>query len=332
MKTPRFLLNLPFLAGFATGLAAEPISSPIYVSSVHEFKAGIQNYFAPPGVGPLVAEGHLAGVWLEGVQLLETHFSPELFAALNGSRPHYLHITSGDYRGLIVPITGADYETNFVYLAEDVSHEIAGNESFRIRQSLTLNDLFGENNEAGFRAGTSSGTSDRFIYFSSASKASQTFFNLVFQGEDFGWYGPGFAPSGEFGIHPYEGFRVDRRESTSDLSVHIQTIYNDEILLIPIFSGLNYISLGRSFQGLSLGDSGLENGLRGGTSSGTADNVILSNPTTGGLLTYFQVDGFGWFGPGFTASNHIELDTGTLFGIRLRHAEEFLWQVYPDFE
>lgn len=332
MEIHRHTSPLILLSALAAGLTAQPAESPVYVSSVHEFKGGIQNFFAPPGVGPMIAHGHLDGVWADGVHLLEDHFSPGFFDALNGERPHYLHITSGDYRGLIVPITGADYETNFVELAEDVSMEIAGTESFRIRQSLTLDDLFGEKNEAGFRAGTSSGNSDRFVHFASASKVSQTFFNLAFEGEDFGWHGPGFAPSGEFGIHPYEGFRVDRRESIGDVSAHIQTIFNDEILLIPVFAGLNYLSLGRSFQGLSLGDSGLENGLRGGTSSGMADNVILSDPTTGGLSTYFQVDDFGWFGPGFAPSNDIEIDTGALFGVRLRHDDEFLWQVLPDFQ
>jgi hypothetical protein len=180
-----------------------------------------------------------------------------------------------------VMISGTDSATNYIALAEDISSEIIGTESFRIREALTLDDLFGPLNEAGLTGGTSFLMADVLVLRESGSNIQTTIFNYAATSFNAGWVTTSRSrtPSGTRSILPYQIVEARRNLSSNNPVLHFQQQLRTESLLVPVHSGNNFVGLASSDSLLTLALSGLETVLTSGTSSRNADFVGMYKPS-----------------------------------------------------
>jgi hypothetical protein len=158
---------------------------------------------------------------------------------------------------------------------------------YKLRKASTISDIFGANNEAGLKAGTS--TTADVIWVPTGTGTFDQYFrqpaNPPFVPSPF-WAKIGTA--GNFGNAPIvylDGIIIQRRDTTNlNIVVTGEVKKNPTIYSLSGSGAFNY--LGSSFPvGSTLDNSGLSTSLLSGTST-TADIVWMPNGT-GGYNQYF---------------------------------------------
>lgn len=235
----------------------------------------------------------------------------------NNNPSHYIEITNhsdASKVGVIYEVSGSDGGNKTLTLTEDVAG--LDGASYSVRKCRTLGGIFGENNEAGLTAGSSSaadiiykvGTDDQgalawqIYYYQEAP---------VFAGGN-GWRQLGKSASADMkdvGIYPDEGIIIKRR-SGSDLSVTLTGSVKTSNSRTAIQEGFNLVSVSypvdTSLENLGLYTGDSATGLSAGSSS-TADRIYYVNDAGQFDIYYYQeapvfAGGNGWRKLGASAS------------------------------
>ena len=234
----------------------------------------------------------------------------------NGNPSHYIEITnhSDDTKvGLIYEITASDGDNKTLTIAEDAA--TLNGASYTVRKNRTLGDIFGDANEAGLTAGSSS--SADIIYKvgvdGNGSLAWQIYYYQeapIFAGGN-GWRQLGKSGSADMkdvGVFPDEGLIIKRR-SGSDVSVTLTGSVKTSNSRTSIQTGFNLVSLSYPVD-VSLDNLGLYNAdgslLTAGSTS-TADRIYYVNDAGQFDIFYYQqapifAGGNGWRKLGASAS------------------------------
>jgi uncharacterized protein (TIGR02597 family) len=234
----------------------------------------------------------------------------------NGNPSHYIEITNhtdSTKVGVIYEITGSDGGNKTLTIASDAAG-LAG-ASYSVRKSRTLGDIFGDANESGLTAGSSSAAD--IIYKvgidGTGALAWQIYYYQeapIFAGGD-GWRQLGKSASSDMkdvGVFPDEGLIIKRR-SGSDVAVTLTGSVKTSNSRTAIQKGFNLVSLSYPVDS-SLENIGLYNTdgtlLTSGSSS-TADRIYYVNDQGQFDIFYYQeapvfAGGNGWRKLGASAS------------------------------
>ena len=234
----------------------------------------------------------------------------------NGNPSHYIEITNHTDPtkvGVIYEITGSDGGNKTLTIASDAAG-LAG-ASYSVRKSRTLGDIFGDANESGLTAGSSSAAD--IIYKvgidGTGALAWQIYYYQeapIFAGGN-GWRQLGKSASSsmqDVGVFPDEGLIIKRR-SGSDVTVTLTGSVKTSNSRTAIQKGFNLVSLSYPVDS-SLENLGLYNAagtlLTSGSSS-TADRIYYVNDQGQFDIFYYQeapvfAGGNGWRKLGASAS------------------------------
>jgi len=235
----------------------------------------------------------------------------------NGNASHYIEITNhtdSTKVGVIYEITGSDGGNKTLTLGTDAAG-LAG-ASYSVRKSRTLGDIFGDANESGLTAGSSSAAD--IIYKvgidGTGALAWQIYYYQeapIFAGGN-GWRQLGKSASSsmqDVGVFPDEGLIIKRR-SGSDVTVTLTGSVKTSNSRTAIQKGFNLVSLSYPVDS-SLENLGLYNAdgslLTAGSSS-TADRIYYVNDQGQFDIFYYQeapifAGGNGWRKLGASASS-----------------------------
>ena len=234
----------------------------------------------------------------------------------NGNASHYIEITNHTDTskvGLIYEIDQSDGGNKTLTLLEDAT--ALNGASYTVRKCRTLGDIFGDANEAGLTAGSSS-TAD-IIYKvgvdGDGNLAWQIYYYQqapIFAGGN-GWRQLGKSGSADMkdvGVFPDEGLIIKRR-SGPDVSVTLTGSVKTSNSLTAIKTGFNLVSLSYPVD-VTLENLGLYNAdgslLTAGSTS-TADRIYYVNDAGQFDIFYYQqapifAGGNGWRKLGASAS------------------------------
>lgn len=210
---------------------------------------------------------------------------------------HFIEITSGANTGLTATI-GSNTE-NSLTTVEDLSSFLAGDESFAIREYLTIGDLFGEDNSAGLQSAASIGGADEILLPDGNGDFDRYFYleNPLL--------GSGWRSSEDLNTNagstpvPIGQGLIVRRKASDDLEVVLSgSVVSNESAVYPIETGFNFIASAypvshtlNSFFGSNGGS------LQSGSSLGDADQVLVQR-NDGSFDYFFYLDnpllGSGW--------------------------------------
>ncbi len=197
---------------------------------------------------------------------------------LTGTTGYTVKITSGAGSGtnsLAFPNSGGG-DPSTLFTIVDFSGTVAAGDSYEVRATQTIADLFGPSNEAGLKEGTSN-VADVIWVPSSGGHFSRVYYN------DGKWRVNGYLPPiGETEpVYFTDSIYVQRRGSTP-----IDVVFTGHVdtreTVAGVDSGFNFLSRVIPV-GVALDDSGLDGGLASGDQS-TAD--IVWTPT--GMGETFQ--------------------------------------------
>ena len=226
----------------------------------------------------------------------------------NGNPSHYIEITnhSDDTKvGLIYEITASDGDNKTLTIAEDAA--TLNGASYTVRKCRTLGDIFGDENESGLTAGSSSAAD--IIYKvgvdGNGSLAWQIYYFQeapIFAGGN-GWRQLGKSSSVDMkdvGVFPDEGLIIKRR-SGSDVSVTLTGSVKTSNSRTSIQTGFNLVSLSYPVD-VTLDNLGLYNAdgsLLSAGSTSTADRIYYVNDAGQFDIYYYQqapifAGGNGW--------------------------------------
>lgn len=253
----------------------------------------------------VVKQGRITGAASnELVDALAT-WSDDQFNGASGL--HFIEITSGPYAGLVDDIVKTVSATKKIYTANNLaSLGLANitNQTYRIRKHWTIAAVFGPNNEAGLQGGTSAATADNVLVPDQNGNLVTYWYKTGGFPPGTGWRKAADASTnvGNDPIYFGDGVVV-RRRTGSTVTVKLVGAVKLGQSILPVQTGDNFVS-NPFAANLTLNSSGLytgnaTTGLKGGSSAGTADNVLLPTGPNGSLEIYWYKDsgfpiGTGW--------------------------------------
>ena len=172
-----------------------------------------------------------------------------------GYIPYYVEITDGTEAGAWANITSNT--DNVLTVDRDLS--AAGAAKIAIRRHVSINDLFGANNEAGLDGddtGNIAGADEVSLF---ANGASRVFFFVDLEGLE-GWYDAGLVRNGNTAIEPQQAVYVNRKIA-GDLS----------------FTRAGHVKVGPTKLGVNTGFNALANPRAVGTDDLDAPVFTLGN-------------------------------------------------------
>jgi hypothetical protein len=228
-----------------------------------------------------------------------------------------------------VMISGTDSATNYIALAEDISSEIIGTESFRIREALTLDDMFGPLNEAGFLGDISFNSADNLIIYAPGTNAQSIAYNYISGSLNLGWRANNRSrtPAGMRSILPYQLIEVKRTLSPTTQAVHFQQQVRDEDLLVPVNSGLNFVGMALADSQLTLANSGIADVLPSAASLRSASSLVKTQPF---FIAFHHLNNDWRNAVTFTFTPDEPLISGEGFQINRRPSGTVLWRIFSD--
>ena len=247
------------------------------------------------------------------------------FNGQNGS--YYVEFESG----LVADIDGTDGAGKRLVLPGSLPSTVTVGSKYRIRKHLTVNDVFGRNNEFGFLEGDSLAAADNVLLVVAQERSTRTFFFSNVPGFT-GWYRDDYAPAGDMVIYPEQGIMV-RRKSAATQTLYWAGAAKRGVIRVPVFPGFNLVGALLTHRSVALrdlnlitGDAGT--GLAAGTSPAEADYLQIVD-TNGGARTFFYSNfpGFtGWYDGNFSPADDVTIDPGAAFFINRRAPRElFYW-------
>lgn len=241
-----------------------------------------------------------------GFALADNQFSPGPLAT------HAIEVvSSGNGQGFTTVVTATLAAGNQLTLQDEIPAGVADGASLKIWRLWTLADVFGADNSAGLTGGESPDQAD-LILLPNGSGFDKYFYSTGgAQGEGWRQVDAGTADQADVPVFVSEGASIFARSAKSiviigqvkpgDTKVTLQTGHNYVANLCPVNAGGEEASA----EGRTLGNSGLAEGIAGGTASSLSDLVLVWNGTgydqyfnsTGGLL------GAGWRKVGAGSAN-----------------------------
>lgn len=203
-------------------------------------------------------------------------------------------------------------------------------ETIRIRQHVTIADVFGATNSAGLLAGEEASSADEVLVYNGDNFTSYFYF-VGAEGFPAGWYKADFTPSNSQPIWPNESLVV-KRKSAGNINITFTGTVKKGNTIFPITTGLNVIST-VSAQGLTLNTSGLytgnsSTGVAAGEEASAADEVLIYTGSTPASYFYFVgAEGFpaGWYSAGFESAGTTALEPGKAIVIKRKTGGNFNW-------
>lgn len=224
-------------------------------------------------------------------------------------------VSAGPAQGLTRVISQTLAAGNQLTLTEEVPAGVTDGASLKIWRLWTLADVFGASNTAGLTSAQTPEQSDLILLPNGSGFDKYFYCSGGAQGAGWRKQGGGTIDMAKVPLPITGGMAIRARSAKTILlvgqvkpgvtQVSLQTGHNYVANLCPV----NASGTGASTQGRKLGNSGLEQGLTGGTASSLADLVLLWNGkgyepyyfSTGGLA------GTGWRKVGDPATSQAEV-------------------------
>lgn len=291
MKTylkPLFLFSSCALAAISTlnaGAPAVVATDPVGYVTVTVDGDTSYNFVALPLVNSPDFSGQAASVGATTVTVAGTPWAPGDYDS-----SYFVEITSnggtdgGDAKGLLVDVVSNT--ANELTLADDVSSfTFEGDETFTIREHETIGSVFGVNNSAGLQGGTGGGSSDEILLWNPVSQGFSSYFYNVALTRWAPTTNPfGADASGEI-LYPDQGV-VILRKAAGQASFVVAGAVKVGQTQAPVFTGFNFYDNKKPYD-TTLGATGWQNDLVGGTGGGSSDEIGIWNATTQTLDNYF---------------------------------------------
>ncbi len=214
------------------------------------------------------------------------------------SNTHYVLVTSGTNEGISAPIVSNTADT--LTTAENLNSLLNGDETFEIRAYVTISDVFGASNEAGLDGGASVGAADNILVQDGASFNTYYYKNAGLIGGT-GWRSSSspIADAGSTILPHGSGFIVVRRQSSDIELITSGSVFSSDVIT-PVETGFNWKTASVPVDLTLSGVFGANNeaGLVGGSSAGSADNILVFDDS-GSISTYYYknaglIGGTGW--------------------------------------
>ncbi len=325
LRALSLILPLGLLASLAVPTAkAQVYTDPVgfRTMTILGTNNGASPYITLHGLGMTqlpVSRGNATAVSANKIGVNATLTAGQFNKTADNNFSHFIELTSGPYSGLMADIVSND--TAYVYTADDISSYIGSGTTYKIYPHWTIGKLFGPNNEAGLQGGTSALTADNIQLWSVGSQAYATTYYF----KTGGLGGTGWRSTASTSINASNAV-VYIDDSLYIARVGASDVTNKligAVKLGPTISGIvsNGVTiLGNVYPaGQPLGSSGLytgspTNGLLGGTSALTADNLQLWVPGSQAyaITYYFKTGGLGGTGWRSTASTSVDTSTNTI--------------------
>jgi len=256
-----------------------------------------------PNLGNAVAA---SGALESGAAASVTDAEASFTTSLPGAGEYVLKLTSGAGAGMATVVTATsdtELATN-----DDLSSVIAGGETYEIRPSRTISDLFGAANEAGLTEGNTNDTGADIVWVPDGAGGFTRLYYNGTAGAGFGAIGVGWkgATSGDDDksaepVYFTDGIFVQRFGGTPLEVVftgHVETTDSE----VAVESGFNFTSRILPVD-IALSDSGLENELAQGNTNDLAADLVWVPDGAGGYNRYYYNGtagaGFGAIGVGW---------------------------------
>lgn len=220
---------------------------------------------------------------------------------------HFIEISSGTYAGTIDEIVKTVAATKKLYTASNLASLGLGNitnQTYRIRKQWTIASVFGPANEAGLLGGSSAAVADNVLVPDVNGNLVAYWYKNAGFPIGTGWRKGADAVTNVANdpIFIDDGVVV-RRRAGSDVALKLLGAVKLGRTIVPVGTGDNF--RGNVYAAnLTLDSSGLyttnsATGVKGGSSAGLADNVLLPTGPDGSLETYWYKDsgfpvGTGW--------------------------------------
>ncbi|HCN77388.1 MAG TPA: hypothetical protein DIT13_09380 [Verrucomicrobiales bacterium] len=263
-------------------------------------------------------------VFLQGgpnLALADNQFNPGPLAT------HAVEIvSSGAGQGFTTIVTATLSTGNQLTLQEEVPAGVADGASLKVWRLWTLADVFGADNSAGLAGGETPGQADLILLPNGTGFDKYFYSTGGAQGVGWRQVDGGTTDQADVPVFVSEGAAIIARAAKSVVvigqvkpgvtKVSLQTGNNYVANLCPV----NAAGEGASVEGRTLGNSGLAEGMAGGTASSLADLVLLWNGS--GYDQYFNSTGgplgAGWrkVGAGSTDQSSVPLPDGAYIILR----------------
>ena len=326
MNIPQKTLSLLAVASLFTfsGLSAVETDPVGYVTLTVNGSSDGSVAYTPLSLSlekPVQASGALSEAPTSAVATdSSASYTPSEFAGTDaaGNATHYLQFTGS---GLIVDITANTATT--ITVDTDLSGVADSGAGYVVKEHMTISDVFGADNSAGFTTGGDATSSDLIYVMSSDGGGSYT--TYYYQTDAFGFLGgTGWRLNGDAStdasnitIMPDEGIII-ARAAAGDLSVVLSGSVNviDHSCALP--AGFSLVSYPFPVD-VTLNDSGIysaTNGYVSGGDSGSSDIVYVLQSDGSFNNYYYQTDAFGFLGgTGWRLAGDASTDVGDTYSI-----------------
>lgn len=298
-------------------------TDPVGAMATTLLGGGKFNLLSKPFVRSAAFQGPVVSINGTNVELGDT-------SALSGD--YYLEVASGSLSGVMSKVVS--YGSNVVTLADDLTPDLAAGNTVILRETTTVNDLFGADNTFGFKSSPNGDLDvdqpDLIYVLNPETGIVRTLFYSTFTGF-VGWYDTfDFSEAGDTILYPDHGIAV--LVKGPDVEVTLSGTVKSGDFVSSVFEGFNIMSLmnpvsiSGSADAVTLGNSGL---YTGDDSTGvvaspdgsldSADLVYVLDESTGIISRYFYSTfpgNVGWYDVfDFQPADDVLLESGDAFYI-----------------
>ena len=282
MKTHLKLIAGVALAAISSASAQENTTKPVGFRT-ETIKAGVFNLISAELTEAVSAAGTATGVSATGL----TDDAADFTTTLAGTETWVVQITSGAANGTVIEVTAAGTTLTSPDFA---AAGVAAGDSYEVRASKTLADIFGPANEAGLTAGTAD-TAD-IIWVPNGDGTFTRYYQKLGGLGGNGWRSLASPTKDESGapIVYSDAFFIQSRSATDKNLVivgHVQT----RAATVGLIQGFNFVSRIAPV-GQTLATTGLLPTLLGGASA-NADLVWIPDGAGGYTRYYSKIGGLG---------------------------------------
>ncbi len=211
---------------------------------------------------------------------------------------------------------------------------VATGDLLRIRKEMTINDVFGAANTAGFLASEDPSSGDEVLIYDGAASTAYFYYSGDLIGNAAGWYSSGaFSPAGNVVIGSDQGVVV-KRKAAAPLTFTANGVVKTGHTLFPVVNGLNVLATVSS-QGLTLAASGLytgdaATGVKPSDDPTSADEITIYGASGPEKFFYYTGVGHpaGWYTSGaFVPADSVVIAPGTAFVLQRKGGPSFNWSL-----
>jgi hypothetical protein len=287
-------------------------------------------------VNPTSYQGTVSSKAPQSIVDAQADWTDDQFNGANGE--FYLEIVSGPMAGLTTDILATNGATKTLTTDDDLSSMLSGGEQFKIRKHRTMGDVFGKNNEAKIKAGTTVSLSDEVRLF---NPVTQSFLVHYYNTDVSGWRSSTDATTdtSDTKLYADQGVSICRK-ATGDVTLVVTGAVKTGQTIVPIGVNSNLCANLYPAGMMTLGNSGLytgntTTGLAGAAKLSNADEVQIWNGST--FRRYFYKTGTG--GIGWRDSANLKADaSGTqipagsaVYVVRKKGRAAFNWKMRQPF-